>query len=461
MNPPFPPRRDQGMTTSHRYRRALPILAVALLATASPVLAADAPPTFHRDVERILQNNCQDCHRPGQVAPFSLLTFDQASKRGGDLASVTHDRRMPPWPASTEVGGPFRDARVLPPAQIATIAAWVEAGCPEGDPADAPPPRTFKSGWTLGEPDLILTAPETFTLQADGPDEQRIYVIPTGMTEGRWVVGVEYKPGNAKVVHHIIGGVDTKKRGRVLDQADPKPGYKAFGGFGFLPDGFMLGWSPGRNESFAPRGTGRYMPANSDFLMQVHYHPSGKPEADRTQVGIYFAKEPVDKEVSVRMIAPARGGLLGLVPSLRIPANEANHEVVGTMTLDEDRRLVGITPHMHWLGKDFQMKATLPDGTERILIRVDRWDFNWQGVYDLVESILLPRGTRVDMLAHFDNSASNPANPSKPPVDVRWGEQTTDEMCIGFLYFTRDSQHLAGQPPARFRAPADQAKITP
>ncbi len=438
---------------SHRWAFSL----VAFATLGGPLPAQGASPTYHREVERILQKQCQDCHRPGQVAPFPLLTFDQARKRAADLVSVTHDRQMPPWPASTREGGPFRDARILTDPEIAMLAAWVEAGCPEGDAADAPPARRFGSGWALGEPDLILTVPEAYTLKAEGPDEQRIFVLPTGLTAGRWVTGIEYRPGNAKVVHHVIGGVDTKRRGRVLDEADPKPGYRVFGGFGFLPEGFMSGWSPGRNDAFAPKGSGRYLPANSDLVMQVHYHPSGKEEVDQTRVGLYFAKEPVDKELSVRMVSPPRGGLLGLMPNLKIPPGANHHEVAGSIVLDDDRHLLGITPHMHWLGKDFRMTATLPDGSKRALIRVDRWDFNWQGVYDLVEAIPLPKGTRIDMLAHFDNSAANPDNPSSPPVEVRWGEQTTDEMCLGFLYFTRDSQHLEGKPPVRFRTTADQA----
>ncbi len=426
------------------------------IAAGRPALAK--PPTYHGEVARILRKNCQECHRPGQVAPFSLLTFEQARKRADDLVAVTHDRRMPPWHASTVEGGPFRDPRVLDPAEIDTLDAWAKAGCPEGDPKDAPPPPEFASGWAMGEPDLILSLPEPYALAADGGDEHRVFVIPTGLAEGRWLAAIDYRPGNPRVVHHSLGAFDLKKRARVLDQADPAPGYRVFGGFGIVPDGSLSGWSPGRGPTAMPRGVGRYLPANADFLLQVHYHKTGKPETDATQVGLYFSRSPIDKEISSRMITPPRRGLLKFAPDLTIPAGASRHEVAGSLTIDgADRHLIGVTPHMHWLGKDFLLTATLPDGSKRTLIRVDRWDFNWQTSYDFAEPIALPIGTRIDMIAHFDNSEGNPANPSRPPVPVRWGEQTTDEMCIGFIHMTRDDQHLDDRAPVRFRV-ADAAR---
>jgi mono/diheme cytochrome c family protein len=426
---------------------------LGLVALGLPTLPARADsPTYHREVERILQKQCQECHRPGQVAPFSLLTFDQARKRAGDLAEVAHARTMPPWPASTKEGGPFKDPRILTDAEVATLAEWVKAGAPEGDPKDAPKPLVFEEGWPLGEPDLILTIPEPFALEADGGDEHRVFVIPTGLTEGKWIRALDFRPGNPKIVHHTLGAFDTKKRARILDQGDPKPGYRVFGGFGLGPDGFMSGWSPGRGPTILADGIGRYLPAGADFLLQVHYHKSGKPELDATKVGLYFAKTPTDKDISIRTVSPPPNKFFRFIPDLNIPAGASHHEVTGSLTLDEDdRHLVGVTPHMHWLGKDFLLTAIFPDGTRRTLIKVDRWDFNWQASYDFAEPIALPKGTRVEMVAHFDNSAANPANPSKPPVPVHWGEQTDDEMCIGFLHLTRDEQHLQDRPPARFR----------
>jgi hypothetical protein len=423
--------------------------------------ALGATPTYHGEVVRILQDHCQECHRPGQVAPFSLLSYEQARKRASDITDVIQERRMPPWHASTTEGGPFREARVLSSAEIATLAAWVEAGAPEGDPADAPAPREFPSGWALGEPDLVLTIPEAYALGAEGRDEHRVFVLPTGLTEGKWVAAVDYKPGNPKVVHHVLGAFDTTGQARALDEADPGPGYATFAGFGtrpggfpFLPSGGLSGWAPGKAPRPLPEGVGRYLPAGSDVLLQVHYHKSGKPETDTSAIGLYFARGPIDKLVRGAAVMPPRG-LFSFRPDLRIPAGDTHHVVTGTWTAPYDAHAIAVIPHMHWLGTDFLLTATRPDGSAVTLIRVDRWDFNWQDTYDFETPVALPEGTVLQMVAHFDNSAANPANPRRPPVEVRWGEQTTNEMCIGFLQLTRDAEHLGNRPPARLVRPAN------
>ncbi|MFO0957702.1 MAG: ascorbate-dependent monooxygenase, partial [Isosphaeraceae bacterium] len=375
-----------------------------------------------------------------------------------DLVAVAEDRRMPPWHASTEVGGPFRDVRALSDGEIALLRGWVEAGCPEGDPADSPPPATYPDDWPLGPPDLVLKPEEAFRLDASGSDDYRVFVLPTGLTEGKWVAAVDFRPGNPKVVHHILGAFDRTGAGRKLDQADEGPGYRPNQGFGINPVttvlaarigdfGGMSGWAPGKSPRPLPPGIGRYLPAGSDILLQIHYHRSGKVETDQTAIGLYFAKGTIDKQVVGGAVFPPRGKFLR--PDMEIPAGDASYEVAGRMAVNEDSHLIGIIPHMHLLGKDFMLKAALPDGSERTLIRVDRWDFNWQDVYEFADPVALPKGTTVMMVAHFDNSGSNPANPSKPPKAVRWGEQTTDEMCIGFLQLTRDNEKLGGKPPER------------
>jgi hypothetical protein len=409
-------------------------------------------PTFHRDVERILQAQCQDCHRPGEVAPFPLLSYEQARKRAADIVSVTEDRTMPPWPASTAEGGPFRDARVLSKEELATLSAWVEAGCPKGDVKDAPPPRTWSSDWALGPPDLVVSMPEAYRLAADGRDELRVFVVPTGLTEGKWVTAIDFKPGNPRVVHHVLAAFDTAGRARSRDAADPGPGYAVFGGFGLLPSGGLGGWAPGKRPRPSPEGVGRYLPAGSDLLIQVHYHRSGKPETDASRVGLYFARGPVDKQLVGGAVMPPRPGIFAR-PKLLIPAGEAGYEVKGSMTLSEDSHITAVVPHMHWIGKDFRMTLTRPDGSKSTLIRIDDWDFNWQGTYEFVTPVAAPKGTRLDLVAHFDNSAANLRNPNSPPKDVRWGEQTTDEMCVGFIQRTRDREHRGNKPPERFVMP--------
>jgi hypothetical protein len=419
-----------------------------LLLTVS--VARGAAPTYYRDVAPLIQKHCQDCHRPGQVAPFSLLTFDQVRKRASDIASVVKEHQMPPWPASTVEGGPFRDARVLTPAEIALISDWAEADCPAGDVRDAPAPRKFESDWPLGPPDLVLKPTEPYAVADSGRDDYRVFVIPSGLAEGKWIAAIDFKPGNPRVVHHILSAFDTTDRARKKDEDDAGPGYASFGGFGIFPSGSLGGWAPGKRPQRYDEGVGRYLPAGSDVLVQVHYHKSGKPESDATSVGLYFARGPIDKQVRGGAVFPPRTTLFSR-PNLLIPPGDANYEVKGTWNVPYDAHVVGVAPHMHWLGKDFLLKATRPDGSRVTLIRIDHWNFNWQGTYDFASPLALPAGTRIDMVGHFDNSAANANNPNSPPTPVRWGEQTTDEMCIGFLQLTSDDEHLGNQPPARFR----------
>lgn len=468
-------------------RRGIAFGLTCSAALAAPGATAPAgSPTYHKDVAVILRENCQDCHRPGQVAPFPLLTFEQARKRAADIAHVTSEKQMPPWPASTSFGGPFRDQRVLADRDLATIKGWVEAGCPEGDPRDAPSPREFASDWPLGKPDLILTMPEPYELGAQGDDEFRVFVLPTDLPEDRWIRAVDFKPGNRKVVHHILAGIDPSGRARQLDAKDPKPGYAAVGGFGEgVPlRGFLPIWTPGSRPGYAPEGSGYGLPSKADLLIQMHYHRSGKPETDATQVGLYLSDKPLPKKVQTGFLFPDidpdqakkleakfRASMLtGRRPTLEetfqdvlvIPAGEANYTVKGSSQagrmmgrpIGRDILLTSVMPHMHWLGKDFQFEAVLPDGNKtRIpLIKIDRWDFNWQGTYAFAAPIRLPKGTYFEMEAHFDNSDANPANPNHPPKVVTWGEQTTNEMCIGiFEFIVADGSDAA---PARSPAPA-------
>lgn len=453
-------------------------LAAVMVWSGAPARAEG--PTYHRDVAKVLQQNCQDCHRPGQVAPFALQTFEQARKRAADIARVTSGRLMPPWPAATDYGGPFHDQRILPAADIATLRAWAEADCPEGNPADAPPPREFAGDWPLGPPDLILTMPVENEVPAEGDDQFRVFVLPTDLADPRWIRAVDFKPGNRKVVHHVIAAVDTSGRARELDAADPKPGYEAVGGFGDgVPlRGFLPIWTPGSRPRYAPEGAGYTLPAKADVLIQMHYHPSGKAEADRTQVGLYLSDKPLAKQVRTGFIFPEIPMLQqmklaakfkaaqdsGKRPSmdemlhdvLVIPPGVAGYEIKGTSKsgmmgrpITRDILVTSVMPHMHWLGKDFEMHAVLPDEakTRVPLIRIDRWDFNWQGTYALAEPVRLPKGSYFEMTAHFDNSAANPANPSSPPKLVHWGEQTSDEMCIGiFDYIPLDLAPPAAPP---------------
>lgn len=462
-------------------RRAFWATGVSAFLAAST--ASASTPTFHKDVAAILQRRCQDCHRPGQVAPFSLLTYDQARKRAADILRVVDDRTMPPWPAATDFGGPFRDKRVLSADEIAVLAAWAEAGMPEGNVADAPPPREFSTDWPLGKPDLVLTMSEPYALAASGDDEFRVFVLPTDLPEDKWVRAVDFQPGNRRVVHHILAAFETAGRAREKDAADPGPGYVAVGGFGDgVPiRGFLPIWTPGCQPGQAPPGTGYLLPKKADVLIQLHYHKSGKPETDATSIGLYFSDKPLAKQVHTGFVFPnvsapqamkaqekvaeakKSGGRPSLDELMRevliIPAGEANYEVkastknggVMSRPLNRDILLTAVMPHMHWLGKDFTFTAVLPDEkkTRIPLIRIDHWNFNWQGTYAFAAPIRLPKGSWFEMEAHFDNSAANPANPSKPPRLVHWGEQTNDEMCIGIFEFVNANDEAPVSKEAR------------
>jgi mono/diheme cytochrome c family protein len=414
-----------------------------------PALVAPPAVTYARDVAPLLQRHCQECHRPGGVAPFSLTTYDDARSWAEDIRLFTSNGRMPPW-KPVEGFGDFLHPRRMTAEEIACIDRWVRAGCPLGNPDELPPPREFSNDWALGEPDLVLTIPE-YELAADGPDVYQCFVLPTDLDRDRFVTAFEVKPGNAQVVHHVIAFLDTSGRARQLDAATAEPGYTSSQGFpGFLPAGGLGGWAPGNVRDPLPPGIGRILPRGADVVLQVHYHKIGKPQRDRTQIGLYFARHEVRRAVFVVPVTPPGGPFSGMT----IPAGAENHEVTGGMILPLDALAVTITPHMHLLGRDMKVTATLPDGTVQPLLYVDDWDFNWQETYQYRQLVPLPRGTRIDLVAHFDNSDRNPHNPNHPPQTVTWGEQTTDEMCIAFLELV-PQQEAASQDQLRLPSRAE------
>lgn len=395
-------------------------------------LEAIASPTFDKDIAPIVYKNCAVCHRAGEVAPFPLLTYHDVSKRAKQIARVTEERIMPPWKAE-EGFGQFANDRHLTAAQIAIVRQWVDSGMPEGNGADLPAMPKFPEGWSLGKPDLVLEPDEAYTLGAEGPDLYRCFVVPTGLKEDHYIQAIEVRPGNRKVVHHVIVHFDTTGKARELDAADPGPGYTSFGGVGFKSGGMIGGWAPGNFPSLLPDGIGRLLPKNADLVLQVHYHRSGKVETDRTKVALYFARGPVDKRIRSFPLAKFL---------LRIPPGDSNYVVHASLPVRYDVTAYRVTPHMHLLGKDMKVTATLPDGRVLPLVHVENWDFNWQTGYVFKTPIQLPKGSRVDLEAHYDNSSDNPVNPNNPPRFVTWGEQTTDEMCIAFLSYTLDHEHL-------------------
>jgi hypothetical protein len=385
--------------------------------------------TWARQIAPILNARCASCHRSGEVAPFALTSFDDAARHAKQIAKVTAQHLMPPWKPVAGFGE-FLDAARLSERELALLAAWAEAGAPEGDAAEAPPLPTFPQDWPLGKPDLVLEMPEPFPVEAAGRDRFRCFVLPTGLTEDRVVVGFDFRPGAPTVVHHALFFLDTQQRGRKLDEKDEGPGYETFGGIGFLPSGGLGGYAPGSQPHFMPEGTGRQLEKGSDVILQVHYHSSGKVEHDQDRLALYFAKGPVKSLIS---------GAAVITRDIDIPAGDARYRRDASLTLPCPITLLGITPHMHYLGKEMTVQATAPDGAVVPLIKIDDWDFRWQSQYLFAQPIRLAKGTRIDLHALYDNSAANVRNPSDPPKRVIHGEQTTDEMCIAFLQLVTDN----------------------
>jgi peroxiredoxin/mono/diheme cytochrome c family protein len=385
---------------------------------------ASTPITYATHIAPILQEHCQSCHRPGQVAPFSLMTYRDAYTWRKEIAQYVQARQMPPW--KPEPGyGEFKGERRLTDEQIALITQWVENGAPLGDPNQLPPPRQFNDEWAFGPPDVILEMPEEYEVGPTGDDEYRHFVIPTNFDRDMFVQAIDIQPGNRRTVHHVIVYCDTSGTARKLDESDPGPGYKAFGWPGFIPAGMLGGWAPGFSPQKLPEGTGYRLPKGADVVLQIHYYRTGKPERDRTRVGLYFAKSPNPQPIGIAWL---------INPFFTIPPGAERHEVRAYWIAPRDVEVVAITPHMHLLGREMKVDAYTPDGKTIPLIWVKDWDFKWQDTYHYKTPVRLPRGTRVEVRAYYDNSEKNPNNPSKPPKPVSWGEKTTDEMCLVFLH---------------------------
>lgn len=385
---------------------------------------AIASVTFHRDVRPILEQRCQSCHRPGQVGPFSLTTYAGAQLRAAQIRELVASREMPPWLAEPGYGD-FEHPRRLTTREISTLSAWADAGAPEGMAAGTPAPRKWPTGWELGKPDLVLTVSRPYRVAAEGEDEFRVFVLPTDLMRDEQVIGMEFHPGNGRAVHHMLALFDGRGRGRELDTEDPEPGYRSAPGSVRIPTATLQGvWTPGNSPRLLPSGVGRLLPAETDLLLQVHYHKTGRVETDQSSIGLYFAKEPTPNSARTVVVG-------GYHPP--IPAGEANYRVHSSETMPVDVRLLTITPHMHLLGKEMKVSATLPDGSKKDLVWIRNWDYRWQEAYRYKVPLLLPRGTRVEIATTFDNSTKNPRNPSRPPREVLFGEETTDEMASVIL----------------------------
>jgi peroxiredoxin/mono/diheme cytochrome c family protein len=412
---PQPTRRDlatalDAVLAGKEVTQAKTAVAGCIIARA-PAPKQAATVTYARDVARIVQQHCQECHRPGQIGPMPLLSYDDVSAWAQMIREVVEEKRMPPWHADPR-HGKFRNDRSLSGDERKTLLAWIEQGCPRGDSKE-PAPRQFAEGWSIGKPDVVFTMPKEFTVPAKAPKNgipYKVFLVPTKFEEDVWVQAVEAKPGNRAVVHHIIVYVADGKK-RVGESSD---------GIG---NGLLVAHAPGDLALVFPPGHAKRIPKGATLAFQMHYTPSGTEESDRSSVALVFAKAPPTHEVKTRAIAQQL---------LLIPPGAPNHKVFVAGTFKKDVEIVSLFPHMHLRGKSFEYQAIYPDGKREVILSVPRYDFGWQTNYFFESPLRLPAGSRIECTAHFDNSKDNPSNPD-PTRLVHWGEQTWDEMMIGFV----------------------------
>lgn len=379
--------------------------------------------TFNREIAPIIFHSCSSCHRPGESAPFALLTYSEVKKHARQIADVTRSRAMPPWlPEPQKLM--FADELRLTEDEINLISRWVEQGAGEGNPADLPPQPKFVEGWRLGKPDLILSASKPLTLPPQGTDTYWNFIFPVPIQETRWVKAIEIRPGDKRYVHHANILVDRAGAARTRE-SEPGAG---FGGMEiriesqvFDPDSHLLFWKPGTIPSEEPEGMALRLDKGTDLILNTHLQPSGKPEVIQPTIGIYFTSHPATKfPMLLQLENDAK---------LDIPAGEKDFLVTDSFTLPVDVDLMAIYPHAHYLGKDIQAFATLPDGAKETLIHIPQWNLNWQAVYRFSEPVRLPKGTTVSLRYTYDNSEQNPLNPNHPPGRVVGGNRSSDEMC--------------------------------
>src|SRR5215471_11331701 len=429
--------------------------------------------TFSKDVAPILFKNCAVCHRPDDIGPFSVLSYKDSRPWAKSIREKVASREMPPWGADPGHGEFSNDTR-LKQSEIDTIVSWVDGGAKEGDPKDLPPAPDFSDAWRIGKPDVTLTMPEEFTLDSRGADDYIYFRVPTNFTEDKWVQTAEFRPGNKRIVHHAVVFIETpqmieaaktlaKRSGREFDPRngasvfERAPGPEAL----FFKEGtvwrtkmeapvvddacaqsntnarsvgagagstILTFYAPGKNPDVYPSGTAKRIPAGSNLILQMHYSKTtGKPEKDRTSVGLVFAKQPVEKTIET----------LTVINSLfLIPPGAENHEATACYSVQRDLQFVNYFPHMHVRGKDMKYEVVYPDGRRETMLRIDKYNFNWQTLYILKNPLPVPKGSRFVVTAHFDNSAKNKSNPD-PAKPVRFGEPTYDEMLVGYADVVR------------------------
>ena len=408
--------------SSHLLRWHRPSACVLAFATCT-TFAADPPITFIKHIAPILYEYCAPCHHSGGSAPFTLLSYEDAKKHAQQIADVTKSRFMPPWLPAPGYGK-FQDERRLSEPQLELIRLWSERGAPQGDPVTLPSPPKFPDGWQLGQPDLAVQLHRPYTLRAGGEDVYRNFVFPIPVDKIRYVKAIEIRPGNNRIVHHANALIDRDRSSRHLEGQDGELGFPGMElhieSQEFEPDGHFLFWKPGSVPFIEPPGMAWRINPGSDLVLNMHLQPSGKPEPVQPSIGLYFSDTPPTLHPMLIQLENDR--------ALDIPAGAKDFLVSDDYTLPADVDLLAVYPHAHYLGKQLEGFATLPDGTKKWLVRIDHWDLNWQAVFRYQKPLRLPKGTRLSMRYRYDNSEDNPGNPNHPPKRVHAGNRASDEM---------------------------------
>lgn len=409
-----------------------------LLVSPATLLAQATPkevPTFTEHIAPIVFGSCSGCHRPGEVAPFPLLTYADVRKRGKNILQVVEDRYMPPWHPEPGYGSFRNDAR-LSNEQIETLRGWVKAGMPEGPADKLPKLPAFPVGWQLGEPDMVVRTSGAFEVPASGRDIYRNFAIPLGLPEDKWLTAIEVRPSARAVLHHVLVFLDEQREGQAMDGKDGRPG---FSGMRLQRAPMIAGWAVGGMPEHLPDGLAIKIPKGSDLVLQSHLHPSGKKEQEQTVIGLHFADEAPARTLVTIQLPP----FFGFTAGLDIPANEKDYRLQDSFELPCDVDAVSIGGHAHMLCTSLKMFAERKDGEELPLLHIANWDFDWQNRYTYRSLVRLPKGAVVRADLRYDNSKDNPNNPNKPPKRVRWGRETTDEMgSVSLLVVPADEKDL-------------------
>jgi hypothetical protein len=403
------------------------------------------PPTFTKDVAPILQQHCQTCHRPGEAAPFSMLTYADTKPWALMIRQVVTHKMMPPWFADPKYGH-FANERSLTAEEIHTLVAWVNGGASEGNPKDMPPPVTkFAEGWGIPKPDVVFQLPKPFKIPATGVMQYQYVIVPTGFKKDTWVQALELRPTDRAVVHHSIAYLrepgsnyfKDMKPGVFFEAPPQKTDDKT--DTSALPSDFLVGYAPGQPAEILRPGQGKLIKAGSDIVFEVHYTTNGKAAEDQTRLGLVLAKTPPTERV---LTLSASNG------TFKIPPGDPDYRVDASFEVRKDVKLLGLHPHMHSRGKDFEYTLVFPDGRKEKILSVPTYNWHWQLWYNLAQPIDLPPGTKIECTAHFDNSVNNPENPD-PTKAVMWGQQSWDEMMVGFFNLGFD----ADMPVAELKSP--------